>query len=103
MARSATHLVAGRSFGFHACYVRDDDDRVYETCWTTSRGAEAPLWSYGLMDLTVFGRQEPWEDSPKNWPRLPDAQHPWRVDGRPVAQWAVTDQPVEEVPRGCGH
>lgn len=87
-ARSATDLVAGRSFGFHACYVRDDNDRVFETYWTTGRGAEAQLWSYGLMDLTVFGRQEPWEDSPEGWPRLAPGQHPWRVDGRPVAQWA---------------
>lgn len=90
-ARESAALVAGRQFGFHACYLRDDDGQVFETYWTTGRGAEVQLWSYGLMDLTVFGRQEPWEDSPEDWPRLADNQHQWRIDGRPTAQWAVTD------------
>ena len=39
--------------------------RVYETYRTTDRGNEAGFWSYGLLDRTVFGRQEPWEDSPQ--------------------------------------
>ena len=26
-------------------------------------------YSYALMDLTVYGRQEPWEDSPPGWPQ----------------------------------
>ena len=57
-ARDATGVVAGRDFGFYSCYVRDDDGRVFETYWTTDRGTEVALWSYDLMDLTVFGRQE---------------------------------------------
>ena len=40
--------------------------------------------SYALMDLTVYGRQEAWEDSPEGWP--PPAAGT-RVDGRPLAQW----------------
>jgi predicted dithiol-disulfide oxidoreductase (DUF899 family) len=88
-ARESPELVAGRAFGFFACYVRDDEGRVFETYWTTDRGCEVSLWSYALMDLTVFGRQEQWEDSPAGWPRLPDGQHPWRLEGRPIAQWAV--------------
>jgi predicted dithiol-disulfide oxidoreductase (DUF899 family) len=95
-ARASASLVAGRGFGFHACYVRDDDGRVFETYWTTGRGSEVALWSYGLIDMTVFGRQERWEESPAGWPRLPRDQHPWRVDGRPTAQWAVTDRDVPE-------
>jgi predicted dithiol-disulfide oxidoreductase (DUF899 family) len=47
------------------CYLRDRD-RVYETYWTTPRGVEAMGYSYALMDLTVYGRQEPWEDSPSD-------------------------------------
>ncbi|WP_353650818.1 DUF899 family protein [Nakamurella sp. A5-74] len=90
-ARESPELIAGRHFGFHACYLRDDDGGVYETYWTTGRGAETQLWSYGLMDLTAFGRQEPWEDSPDGWPRLPRGQHQWRTDGRPTAHWAVID------------
>ena len=97
-AREATELVAGRGFGFYSCYVRHDDGRVFETYWTTDRGTEVALWSYGLMDLTVFGRQERWEDSPAGWPRVPEGHHPWRVDGRPTAQWAVTGDDVTEPP-----
>ena len=37
--------------------------------WTTLRGVEAMDYSYALMDLTVYGRQEPWEDSPSGWPQ----------------------------------
>lgn len=93
-ARGSAALTAGRDFGFYACYVRDDDGNVFETYWTTDRGTEATLWSYALMDMTVFGRQETWEDSPPGWPRLRPGQHPWRVDGRPTAQWALPDAPA---------
>ena len=32
-------LIAGRHFGMKVCYLRDDD-RVFETYWTTGRGSE---------------------------------------------------------------
>jgi hypothetical protein len=67
---AADELLVGRQVGlFHlVCYLRDGD-RVFETYWTTRRGAEALDYSYALMDLTAFGRQEPWEDSPAGWPQ----------------------------------
>jgi hypothetical protein len=67
---SVDTLLAGRQIGlFHlVCYLRDGD-RVFETYRTTRRGAEAMDYSYALMDLTVYGRQEPWEDSPPGWPQ----------------------------------
>ena len=34
-----------------------------------NRGVEAMDYSYALMDLTVYGRQEPGEDSPPGWPQ----------------------------------
>jgi hypothetical protein len=73
---------------FHlVCYVRDGD-RVFETYWTTGRGVEAMDYSYALMDLTVYGRQERWEDSPAGWPQpWPVDGHTTRIDGRPIAQW----------------
>ncbi|MEV4491109.1 DUF899 family protein [Micromonospora coxensis] len=77
-------LVDGRGFGLIACYLRDGD-QVYETYWTTGRGTEALMTSYHALDLTVYGRQEPWEDAPEGWPKV--SGHPWRVDGRPTAQW----------------
>jgi predicted dithiol-disulfide oxidoreductase (DUF899 family) len=102
-ARDSVELIAGRGFGFLACYVRDDDGRVFETYWSTDRGTEALLWSYALMDRTVFGRQEPWEDSPAGWSHVPTQEMPWRVDGRPLAQWAVTDEDVATAEEHCHH
>jgi hypothetical protein len=45
-----------------------------------------------MLDRTVYGRQEPWEDSPEGWPqpfgsRTPMSQQ-FRLDGRPIAQWS---------------
>jgi predicted dithiol-disulfide oxidoreductase (DUF899 family) len=80
-------LLVGRTVGMMhiVCYVRDGD-RVFETYWTTRRGVEVLDNSYHLMDLTVFGRQEPWEDSPAGWPQ---EWADWlRVDGRPIPQWS---------------
>ena len=70
------------------CYVRDGD-RVFETYWTTGRGVEVMDYSYALEDLTVYGRQEPWEDSPPGWPQSwGDGPARIRTDGRPIAQWS---------------
>ena len=44
--------------------------------------------SYDLLDLTVYGRQETWEDSPAGWPQLTSGKHNIRTDGRPTAQWS---------------
>ena len=68
------------------CYVREGD-RVFETYWTTRRGVEAMDYSLALTDLTVYGRQEPWEDSPPGWPHQPIMSH-LRTKGRPIAQWS---------------
>jgi predicted dithiol-disulfide oxidoreductase (DUF899 family) len=78
-------LADGRDFGFIACYLRDGD-QVYETYWTTDRGVEALMTSYHALDLTVYGRQESWEDSPEGWPQR--SGHQWRLNGRPTAQWS---------------
>lgn len=92
-AKDSGPLVDGREFGFIACYLRDGD-RAYETYWTTGRGVEALMTSYHALDLTVYGRQEPWEDSPEGWPQLSRGEHPWRLNGRPIAQWSRTSVPV---------
>jgi predicted dithiol-disulfide oxidoreductase (DUF899 family) len=96
---SLAALLVGRQIGlFHlVCYLRDGD-RVFETYWTTRRGAEALDYSYALMDLTVYGRQEPWEDSPAGWPqrctntRTSAGAPAWPPvsawpQGRPISQW----------------
>ncbi|MEU4606585.1 DUF899 family protein [Kribbella sp. NPDC023972] len=87
-AESLNSLVAGRAFGMKACYLRQGD-RVFETYWTTGRGCEAMAPSYGLLDMTVYGRQENWEDSPEGWPQgfRTDGDQ-FRLDGRPTSQWS---------------
>jgi predicted dithiol-disulfide oxidoreductase (DUF899 family) len=87
-AESLDSLLAGRAFGMKACYLRQGD-RVFETYWTTGRGVEAMAPSYGLLDMTVYGRQENWEDSPDGWPqRFRTDGDQFRLDGRPTAQWS---------------
>jgi predicted dithiol-disulfide oxidoreductase (DUF899 family) len=51
-------------------FVRDGD-RVFRTYFLDNRGDEAmgSTWSY--LDITAFGRQEEWEDSPEGWPQTP--------------------------------
>jgi predicted dithiol-disulfide oxidoreductase (DUF899 family) len=85
---SGDALLAGRGFGGYLYYLRDGD-RVFETYWTTNRGAEAGATSYHLLDRTVYGRQETWEDSPAGWPQpYATAGQQFRTDGRPTAQWS---------------
>ena len=86
--RSLDILLVGRHVGlFHlVCYLRQGD-KVFETYWTTRRGVEPLGNSYALLDATVYGRQEAWEDSPDGWPQRPNDMHPYRDDGRPIVQW----------------
>ncbi len=87
---SLDELLVGRTAGMmHIVSYLRDGDRVYETYWTTRRGVEAMDYSLALMDLTVYGRQEPWEDSPAGWPQkwIVDGSNT-RIDGRPIPQWS---------------
>ena len=81
-------LLVGRRVGMMhiVCYPRQGS-KVFETYWTTRRGVEAMDNSYRLLDLTVYGRQEAWEDSPTGWPQRPKGEHAYRTDGRPIVQW----------------
>jgi predicted dithiol-disulfide oxidoreductase (DUF899 family) len=71
------------------CYLRHGD-RVFETYWTSGRGLEPMSNTYGLLDMTVYGRRESWEDTPDDWPRprWDATASPFRTDGRPIAQWS---------------
>jgi predicted dithiol-disulfide oxidoreductase (DUF899 family) len=84
---SADAILAGRMFGGYVVYLRDGD-RVFETYWTTNRGVEAGATSYHLLDLTVYGRQEQWEESPQGWPQpFATAGEQFRTGERPTPQW----------------
>jgi predicted dithiol-disulfide oxidoreductase (DUF899 family) len=85
---SADLLLFDRGFGTLLSYLRDDD-RVFETYSTTGRAAEVMAPSYGILDMTVYGRQEVWEDSPAGWPQsFTMSGEQFRTDGRPSAQWS---------------
>jgi len=60
---------AGGGFLLNA-FLLDGND-VYRTYSTTSRGVDRLLFHNNIHDLTVYGRQEDWEDSPNGW-----TQHP---------------------------
>jgi predicted dithiol-disulfide oxidoreductase (DUF899 family) len=51
-------------------FLRDGDD-VYRTYSTTARGADRLLFVNNILDLSPYGRQEDWEDSPPGWPQFP--------------------------------
>jgi predicted dithiol-disulfide oxidoreductase (DUF899 family) len=95
---SLEKLLIGRRAGrMHiVCYLRQGS-KVFETYWTTARGVEVMDNNYHMLDLTVYGRQESWEDSPSGWPQQctytrtrsgPPTWEPTWPGGRPIAQWS---------------
>jgi len=59
----------GETFGL-SVFLRDGGE-IYRTYFTDGRGVEAlgSVWTF--LDLTPFGRQEVWEDSPEGYPQTP--------------------------------
>lgn len=99
--KSLETLLVGRKIGMMhiVCYLRQGD-RVFETYWTTFRGVETIDYSLALMDLTVYGRQEDWEDSPAGWPQ--DRSY-FRTNGGPPDWLSTTEdhggRPIPQWPR----
>jgi predicted dithiol-disulfide oxidoreductase (DUF899 family) len=58
-----------------------DGDKIYRTYFTTQRGGELLGTTFGFLDITPYGRQEIWEDSPKGWPQ-----------GKPYEWWRRHDE-----------
>jgi predicted dithiol-disulfide oxidoreductase (DUF899 family) len=58
---------AGDGFALNV-FLRDGDT-VYRTYFTTGRGVEQLGSNWSFLDLTPFGRQESWEDSPEGRPQ----------------------------------
>jgi predicted dithiol-disulfide oxidoreductase (DUF899 family) len=61
----------GADGGFMLSAFLRDGDEVYRTYNTTARGVDRVLFVNNVLDLTVYGRQEDWEDSPPGWPQQP--------------------------------
>jgi predicted dithiol-disulfide oxidoreductase (DUF899 family) len=51
-------------------FMREGED-VYRTYNTTSRGVDRLMFVNSILDLTPYGRQQDWEDSPAGWPQQP--------------------------------
>jgi len=48
-----------------------DGDTVYHTYSASARGLDQLYLPNAFLDLTPYGRQEDWEDSPVGWPQRP--------------------------------
>lgn len=51
-----------------------DGERILRTMFANGRGVETLGSIWGLLDLTLLGRQEEWEDSPEGRPQGPPYQ-----------------------------
>jgi predicted dithiol-disulfide oxidoreductase (DUF899 family) len=51
-----------------------DGDRIFRTYFVNSRGDEALGSTWSFLDLTPYGRQEEWENSPEGYPQTPPYQ-----------------------------
>ena len=68
-ARRGPGNVEGEDHGLSVFFRIGDD--VYHTYSTYARGTEGLTDAYDLLDVTPYGRQEDWEDSPSGWPQKP--------------------------------
>lgn len=63
------HELHGEQHGLSVFFRVGDD--VFHTYSSYARGVEKLTDSYSLLDVTPYGRQEDWEDSPPGWPQQP--------------------------------
>jgi predicted dithiol-disulfide oxidoreductase (DUF899 family) len=63
------NVIQGESHGLSVFFRIDDD--VFHTYSTYARGVESLTDAYSLLDMTPYGRQEDFEDSPLGWPQQP--------------------------------
>lgn len=68
-ARGEHYFLAGESHGLSVFFRLGAE--VFHTYSTYARGVEGLTDAYSLLDVTPYGRQEDWEDSPEGWPQRP--------------------------------
>ena len=71
MAAAKGHavLMEGEEHGLSVFFRLDDD--VFHTYSAYARGTESLTDAYRLLDMTPYGRQQDFEDSPPGWPQKP--------------------------------
>lgn len=67
--RGLTEALTGEEHGTSVFFQMDGD--VFHTYSNFARGTEGTSDAYGLLDLTPYGRQQDFEDSPPGWPQHP--------------------------------
>ncbi|WP_344790030.1 DUF899 family protein [Gryllotalpicola daejeonensis] len=75
--------------GRFACFLRDGD-RAFMTYDTTGRGNEQGTPSFGLLDMTPYGRGEAWQETPDGWPEGRGPCWYWRTDADGKPGWETT-------------
>ncbi|MFI9489673.1 DUF899 family protein [Promicromonospora sp. NPDC052451] len=103
-------VLSGGDFGTWLCFLRRGG-RTFLTNSVTGRGAEATMPALALLDMTVRGRKEAWQDYPEGWPAGGLPGWFWRADengtgnswsgGRPTIQWGRPG--ATPVAAGGGH
>jgi predicted dithiol-disulfide oxidoreductase (DUF899 family) len=63
------HILKGEAHGLSVFFRIGDD--IFHTYSAYARGVESLTDSYRLLDVTPYGRQEDWEDSPAGYPQKP--------------------------------
>ena len=63
------NVIQGESHGLSVFFRMGND--VFHTYSTYARGVESLTDAYSLLDMTPYGRQEDFEDSPTGWPQQP--------------------------------
>lgn len=69
-SKGETYALSGEQPGL-SVFLRGDDGAIYHTYSTYARGLDPLIVSGQMLDLTPYGRQEKWEDSPAGWPQTP--------------------------------
>ncbi len=69
LARRSSDVIKGEDHGMSVFFQMDGD--VYHTYSSYARGVENAVHTYAMLDLTPYGRQEDFEDSPAGWPQKP--------------------------------
>jgi predicted dithiol-disulfide oxidoreductase (DUF899 family) len=68
-ARKGPNGMEGEEHGLSVFFRLDDD--IFHTYSAYARGTESLTDAYSLLDMTPYGRQQDFEDSPPGWPQKP--------------------------------
>ena len=68
-ARQGPNTTSGEEHGISVFFRLDDE--VFHTYSAYARGTEGLTDAYNLLDLTPYGREEAFEESPSGWPQRP--------------------------------